>query len=45
MPSEPDNYDGMKFVIENHSPNYLYPLEGSRVLITAVVFYGKNYRL
>jgi len=34
-----------KFVIEPHSPYYLHPSEGSGVMITAVVFDGKNYDL
>ena len=34
---------GKKFVIGNPSPYYLHPLEGSGVLITAVIFDGKNY--
>ena len=36
---------GKKFVIENHSPYYLAPSEGPDGLITAVIFYGKNYDL
>lgn len=31
------------FIIEPQSPYYLHPLEGPRVLITIVVFNGKNY--
>jgi len=34
-----------KFVIELHSPYFLHPSEGPRVMITAVVFDGHNYDL
>jgi len=34
-----------RFVIEPHSPYYLYPYEGLGILITAVIFDGKNYDL
>ena len=34
-----------KFVIENHSPYFLHPLEGPGVLITIVIFDGKNQDL
>ena len=34
-----------RFVIESHSPYYLHPSEGPGVLITAVIFNGKNYDL
>jgi len=36
---------GKKFIIGNHSPYFLHPSEGPRVLITAVIFDGKNYDL
>jgi len=34
-----------RFVIESHLPYYLHPSDGPGVLITAVVFDGKNYDL
>ena len=34
-----------RFVIEPHSPYFLHPSEGPGVMITAVVFDGKNYDL
>ena len=34
-----------RFVIESHSPYYLHPSEGPGVLITAVIFDGKNFDL
>ena len=34
-----------RFIIEPHSPYYLHPSEGPSVLITAVMFDGKNYNL
>ena len=34
-----------KFVIENHSPYFLHASEGPGVLITALIFDGKNYDL
>ena len=37
--------DKNRFVIEPHSRYYLHPSEGPGVLITAVVFDGKNYDL
>jgi len=33
------------FAIEPHSPYYLHPPEGPGVLITTMVFDGKNYNL
>ena len=33
------------FIIANKSPYYVYPIEGPRVLITTVIFNGKNYEL
>lgn len=36
---------GKKFVIENHSPYFLHPTVGPGVLITSVIFDGKNYDL
>ena len=39
--------DGEKkrFVIEPHSPYYLHPSERPGMMITAVIFDGKNYDL
>ena len=34
-----------KFIIELHSPYYLHPAEGPRVMITAVIFDEQNYDL
>jgi len=34
-----------KFVLDNTSPYYVHPLEGSGISITAVVFNGENYDL
>ena len=36
---------GKKFVIENHSPNFLHPSEGPGLLIKAVILNSKNYDL
>ena len=36
---------GKKFMIENHSLYFLHPSKGHGVLITAVIFDGKNYDL
>jgi len=36
---------GKEFIFENPSPYYLHPSEGPGVLITAVIFDGKNYDL
>ena len=33
------------FIIESHSPYFIHPSEGSGILITAVIFDGKNYDL
>jgi len=32
-----------RFIIEPHSPYFLHPADGPRVIITAVIFDGKNY--
>ena len=34
-----------KFVIDNTSPYFIHPSEGSGILITAVIFNGENYDL
>jgi len=34
-----------KFVLDNTSPYYVHPSEGSGISITAVVFNGENYNL
>ena len=34
-----------KFILDNTSPYYVHPSEGSGILITAVVFNGENYDL
>ena len=37
--------DKKRFVVEPHSPYYLHPSEGPGMMITTVIFYGKNYDL
>ena len=37
--------DKKNFVIGSHSPYFLHPFEGLRMMIPAVVFDGKNYEL
>jgi len=37
--------DKKNFIIEAHSPYFLHPCEGPGIIITAVVFDGKNYEL
>ena len=34
-----------RFIIEPHSPYFLHPADGPGVMITAVIFDGKNYEL
>jgi len=34
-----------RFVVEPHSPNYLHPSKGPGMMITTVIFDGKNYDL
>jgi len=34
-----------KFVTDNQSPYYLHPSEGPEVVITSVIFNGKNFDL
>ena len=34
-----------KFVVDNTSPYFVHPSEGSGILITVVIFDGENYNL
>jgi len=41
----PKDRETKRFVVEPHSPYYLYLSDGLGVLITAEIFNGKNYDL